>query len=219
MGRKRDAAPETKVAETTAVDQPEVESTEGAEGAVEAASTEKAAEAPKRSEAETRAWIGERVTKLSEKLRQAITDGDVVTSIGTVTISAKASPTKAEAKQDYLVLEAMTGAGMGAINGGRIRPRKEAPAEGPDTRTAEEKLYGACDWHNYGYDLNVRADIRGALMATLEGPEKAIANVVKSLRAIDFSDEDITASVMKGKFSTHPQIAQILAAALAPAGK
>ena len=167
------------------------------------------------------AWISERVEKLGDMLKGAIAEGDVVASIREVYISPKASPTKVEASQEYLGLDAQNAKGMHAMNNGRIRPAKvwDKDADKQDPRTAEEKLYGACDWHNYGYDLNVRQGIRQQLMATLEGPEKAIANVVKSLRAMDIDDDMIRANVLKGKFSTHPSINAILDAALAPAGK
>lgn len=207
------AAAAALAAETLA---PEVE-TGGGTADVPTTTATTVAEVPKRTDEETKAWIAERVSKLSEALQVAIAEGDVVPSIREVEISEKSSPTKVRATREYLGLDAMSGKGMGVMNGGRIKPAKPRPGKGQeDTRTPEEKLFGACDWHNYGYDLDVRQEVRGQLLATLEGPEKAIASAVKGLRAIYDNDEEVRAQIVNSpKFASHPNIDALVTAALA----
>lgn len=172
-------------------------------------------DAPERTPEQTAAWIAERTSKLSEALQQAIQKGDVVASIGTVKIGKDASPTKQEVSRDYLKLEAMSAAGMAAIHGGKIKPQTPKP-DGKDERTPEQKQQGACDFHNYGYDLDVRAKVRADLLTALEGPEKAIANMVKALRAADNDDDTIrTIIAASPKFKGFSTLDAVVNAALA----
>jgi hypothetical protein len=110
----------------------------------------------------------------NEMVLAAVKAGDVVSVQDEVKISEKASPTGKAAVKAYEKLIAVNARGMAALCGGKIEPAKPKPAEGKDERTEQEKAAGACDFFNYGYDLDVRASIRQELMGSLEGPEKTI---------------------------------------------
>lgn len=125
--------------------------------------------------------LATQVGKLSDAVRQAITDGNVKAELGEVKISKDASPTKTEAKQGYVKLLALNARGMAALCNGKLEPQTAKPEEGEDTRTDDQKAVGAADYFNYGFDLDVRASVRAKLVSSLEGPEKAIAKAVKGL--------------------------------------
>lgn len=120
--------------------------------------------------------------KLSEGLRQAIADNHVIPTRAEVVITDKASPTGKGAKAFYLALSAQDAQGMAALCDGKLSPATAKP-EGEDTRTKEQAAPGACDYFNYGKDLDVRADVRSKLMSALEGPEKAIKKATDALVA------------------------------------
>jgi hypothetical protein len=111
---------------------------------------------------------------LTDMQQKAISDGHVQHVQDEVKISEKASPTGKAASKTYDKLIAVDAQGMAALCEGKLVPATPKPADGPDTRTEEEKKAGACDYFNYGYDLDVRAGIRQELLASLEGPEKTI---------------------------------------------
>ena len=110
----------------------------------------------------------------SEMLQKALADGSVVLVMDEVKISEKASPTGKAAVKAYEKYSAMNARGMAALCGGKMEPATAKPSEGKDTRTEAESAPGACDFFNYGFDLDVRATVRQELMGSLEGPEKTI---------------------------------------------
>lgn len=118
---------------------------------------------------------------MTEMIQAAIDSKDVIAVTDKVTISEKASPNGKAAEKAYTRLAAQTAKGMAALCAGKIPPATAKPAEGDDTRTDADKANGACDYFNYGYDLDVRAQVRGQLMSELEGPEKSILKAVKAL--------------------------------------
>jgi hypothetical protein len=129
------------------------------------------------------AFVQIEVGKLSDALQAAIRDGHIVATRGEVVITDKASPTGKGAKSFYLQMDAQDAQGMMALCNGKLGPSTAKPAEGDDTRTDEQKAPGACDYFNYGKDLDVRAKVRAQLMSSLEGPEKAIKKAVDNLVA------------------------------------
>jgi len=146
---------------------------------------------PKRAEvsAEVKAaFVAGELAKRTEAVQTAVTEGHLVASYGEVEITGKASPTKKGVVGPYLVLDAQDARGQLAL-AGKLEPATPKPAEGDDTRTDAQKAPGACDFFNYGFDLDVRAKVRAKLMATLEGPDKAIAKAVASLVANTGMDE------------------------------
>lgn len=110
----------------------------------------------------------------NDMIEAAIKAGHVVRVEDEVTISEKASPNGKKAVKAYEKLIAMNAQGMQALCAGKMVPATPKPAEGKDERTESQKAAGACDFFNYGFDLDVRASIRQELMASLEGPEKTI---------------------------------------------
>lgn len=103
-----------------------------------------------------------------------------------VVISEKASPNGKAAEKTYTRYTALDAQGMAALCNGKIEPATPKPETGDDVRTEEQKAPGACDYFNYGYDLDVRASTRASLMSDLEGPEKAIKKAVDALVASGF---------------------------------
>lgn len=169
---------------------------------------------PERTAEEAAAWIAERVAKLGDKLRESITAGHVIPSISAVLVGKDASPTKAAVFREYLKLDAQSGEGMRDVMNGKIKPSTPKP-DGKDERTPDQKAPGACDMFNYGYDLDVRAKVRNDLLQSLEGPEKAIANMIKGLRAGENDDDTIRTIVLASpKFKGTANLDLILNAAL-----
>lgn len=126
----------------------------------------------------------------------AVQNGDLLKVTDEVTVSAKASPNSKEAKRAYTKYVALTASGMAALCGGKFDPMTPKPDEGEDTRTDAQKEAGACDYFNYGYDLEARATTRQALMNELEGPEKQIKKAVINLRGMDYDDESVRAYIL-----------------------
>lgn len=114
-------------------------------------------------------------------IEQAVKDGHVVRKLSDVTIRAKSSPTKKDEVQPFYSYAAMNARGMAALNNGKIEPQTPKPEDGKDERTEDQKAFGACDYHNYGYDLDLRQPIRVALEDEIAGPEDAINKAVKQL--------------------------------------
>jgi hypothetical protein len=127
---------------------------------------------------------------MTDEIKAGIEAGDIATVQDEVKVSDKASPTGKAASRPYTKLQALTAKGMALLCGGKLVPATGKPEDGvEDTRTDEQKAPGACDYFNYGYDLDVRAKERNILMSELEGPEKAIKKAVDSLVANAGMDE------------------------------
>lgn len=127
---------------------------------------------------------------LTDIVKAAIEAGHVKAEDAVVEITDKASPTGKGAKMPYTRLYALDAQGMAAICDGKIEPATEKPTEGKDERTDAQKAAGAADYFNYGYDLNVRAEIRQKLMGTLEGPEKQIKKAFDGMVLAGYSKEE-----------------------------
>lgn len=127
----------------------------------------------------TRELPAKTVKELPAAINDAIVAGHLSHEIETVTIRAASSPTKKDESREFDALYALDAEGMALLCGGKIEPQTAKPAEGDDNRTDEQKKLGACDHFNYGRILTVRQAVRSALETSLEGPEKAIAKLVK----------------------------------------
>lgn len=206
-----------KATTTTATTTEQIVTEQGEPGAGPAttvAATPDTSKPAERSAEEQAAWIADRVSKLGEKLQESIKAGHVIPSIGAVLVGKDASPTKQAVFREYLKLDAQRGEGMRDIMNGKIQPATPKP-EGKDERTPDQKAPGACDMFNYGYDLDVRAKVRIDLIQSLEGPEKAIANMIKGLRAGENDDDTIRTIVLASpKFKGTANLDLILNAAL-----
>jgi len=124
--------------------------------------------------------------QLTEMIEKAIAAGDVIRVDGMVEVSAKVSPNGKDASKAYDKLLAVNAKGMQALCNGKMAPATEKP-EGKDERTEEQKAAGACDYFNYGYDLDVRAAVRQELIASLEGPEKTIKKAFDGMLLAGYS--------------------------------
>jgi len=121
------------------------------------------------------------MTQNFAQIEAGIAAGIIVEEAATVEVSAKASPIGVAISGPYRRFQPLTLEAMVILAGGKVEPATERPKDGPDNRTDADKAKGACDYFDYGYDLDVRADVRAALLASQEGPEKAIAKAVKGM--------------------------------------
>ena len=121
------------------------------------------------------------VSQIPAAILEGILGRHIAHAIEEVTIKAKTSPTKKDEARPFDAFYALDAEGMLLLSGGKMEPATPAPAEGKDERTEEQKAYGACDHFNYGRLLNVRQVERGRLEASIEGPEKSIAKLVKAM--------------------------------------
>ena len=152
---------------------------------------------------------------LSEHQRNGVNAGHIRASWDKVTISAQAGKTAKDTVGAYIRLEALNTQGLSLLFDGKINPETPKPEKGEDTRTPEEKQRGACDYANYGYDLERRASIRQKLMATLEGPEKAVKNAVKGMLGLEMEPAEIKDRIINSpKFKGTPGLDKLVDAAL-----
>jgi hypothetical protein len=147
------------------------------------------------------AFIVEVLKTAGEALKAAVASGDVAMLPKVVTVSAKVlkaegiTPDTVKAagftlnkdgaiEQPCQIPYARSAKGMSALCGGKLEPATDKPAEGKDERTDEQKAPGVCDYFNYAADLEVRGNVRSAIMSKLESPDKAIAKAVAALEGV-----------------------------------
>lgn len=124
------------------------------------------------------------IAKTSPAIQEAITAGHIEADITDVDITSKAAqnPTGKNLFGFYLRLLATSYEGQTAIAGGLVRPSvvpkdekgNTIPAEKRTAEQIEAAKPGACDWFNYGADLEAKQACRKAILDAVEGPEKAI---------------------------------------------
>ena len=158
---------------------------------------------------------GDDLAKLPENIQTGIAEGHLLPVWSEVEVSDDASPTGKGVIQEYIRLYSLDAQGMSILNNGKIKPATPAPAEGEDKRTEEEKAKGACDYHDYGHDLEVKRKIRMGIMAGLEGPDKAVKKAVSGLKAMEHSDEEIVTMIKASpKFKGVEGLDKLIATAL-----
>lgn len=124
------------------------------------------------------------IAKEVDLVKTAIAAGDIDASIAEVEVTAKAAqnPTGKDLFGFYLKLLAQSASGMAALCGGLIRPSvrpvdekgNTIPEEKRSTEQVEAAKTGACDWFNYGQDLDRKQTCRTSILSAVEGPEKTI---------------------------------------------
>jgi hypothetical protein len=161
---------------------------------------------------------------MTDAVKAAVEAGNIIAVEASVEVSAKASPTGKDEKRSYTKLLAQNAAGMAAMMAGKIEPATARPTDekgkpvDPDPRTPEQSAAGVCDAFNYGFDLWVRQEERPKLLATLEGPEKAIKASVKGLQAMGDDEAAIRARIKSApKFAGVENIDKILDSVLSAA--
>jgi len=146
----------------------------------------------------------------------ALAEKHIVAYWDDVTVSDKASPTGKGASKAYVRLEALSARGLGILCNGKIEPATAKPVTSDDTRTPEQKVPGACDFFNYGFDLDRKAPVRQQIMASLEGPEKAVKKAVLGLVAAGYEGDTLRDMVKASpKFAGVDGIDKMIASALA----
>ena len=91
--------------------------------------------------------------------------------------------------------------GAKLLCGGKELIATEKPETGEDTRTDAEKAKGAADHFNYGFDLEVKRELRAKLAELIEGPAKAIAKAAQTMldQGVAETIEDAVAMVKAGR--------------------
>lgn len=139
--------------------------------------------------------VGFTAPQLNANQLKGIEEGHLLPVWSEIEISDEASPTAKGVLTEYIRLYSLDVQGISILNDGKMKPQTPKPTTGDDTRTDEEKRKGACDYHDYGHDLEVKRVIRQAIMKTLEGPEKAIKVSVVGLRGMGILDSEIPAMI------------------------
>lgn len=123
---------------------------------------------------------------MTDLITAAIENKDIIVETAKVEVSAKASPDGKVHEKEYSAYRPQTLTGMLALCNGKVEPSTAKPEgkDAKDERTDEQKAAGVCDYFDYAYDLEQRAKIRAQIMATLEGPDKAIEKAAKQLEAL-----------------------------------
>lgn len=109
--------------------------------------------------------------RIPEALRPLVESGAIVATVDRVKVEIKGK--EEPAVREYVRLAAASIEGALAMVGGRMNRVDEG----------DDKGNGVLDYYNYGFDLGVRSTERNKLLASLEGPEKAIERGVKGLVA------------------------------------
>jgi hypothetical protein len=136
---------------------------------------------------------------LSESQQAGIKAGNIHASWDVVTVSAKKSPTGKAGVRYYIRLEARNAPGLNQMFNGVINaatPEENIP-EGTSKEDRERlTTKGACDYANYGFDLERRASARAQLLSELEGPEKVVKKAVAAFLALDMDRSEIRAMIL-----------------------
>lgn len=156
------------------------------------------------------------LTTLSTSQQAGVKSGDILASWDEVEVTDKASPTGKGGKRPYIRLEAQTAMGLNQLFDGFINPAKPKPeGDAADTRTDDDKRKGACDYANYGRDLEARAAARAVLMGELEGPEKAVKKMIVGLQGAEYGVDEIRSIVMNSpKFKGIDGLSKLIDTAL-----
>lgn len=132
--------------------------------------------------------------RIPESLRELVGSGAITATVDTVTAEQKGKEEKAS--REYLRLTAETIEGALALTGGRMVKVTEGDAKGN----------GVLDYFNYGFDLGVRSNERNKLLASLEGPEKAIERGVKGLVAAGI-ERSVAIGIVVGQLKSQGTVA------------
>lgn len=124
--------------------------------------------------------------RVPEAYKALVDSGAISATVDKVSAEVKGREDKAE--REYVRLTAETIEGALALTGGRMTKVTEGDAKGN----------GVLDYFNYGFDLGVRSNERNKLLASLEGPEKAIERGVKGLVAAGIA-RDVAIGIVVGQ--------------------
>jgi hypothetical protein len=123
--------------------------------------------------------------RIPENLKALVESGAIVATEDAVKVEVKGKDEPAT--RSYVRLTAASIEGALALVGGRMNKVTEG----------DEKGNGVLDYFNYGFDLGVRSTERNKLLASLEGPEKAIERGVKGLIAAGIPEATARAIVIE----------------------
>jgi hypothetical protein len=136
----------------------------------------------------------------AEQLAQGIADG-LIARVGETAVVIRG---KGNVKDEFVTYDkhiALNNAGENFLCGGKQEVATEKPETGEDTRTDAEKAKGAADHFNYGFDLEVKRELRAKLAELIEGPAKAIAKSAQTLfeQGVAETLDDAVAMVKAGR--------------------
>lgn len=136
----------------------------------------------------------------ADQLAQGITDG-LIAQVGETAVVIRG---KGNTKDEFVTYDkhiALNDKGEAFLCGGKTAVATPAPEKGEDTRTDADKAKGSADHFNYGFDLEVKRELRAKLAELIEGPAKAIAKSAQTLfdQGVAETLEDAVAMVKAGR--------------------
>ncbi len=135
-----------------------------------------------------------------DQLGNAVTNG-ILQLVGETAVVIRG---KGTVKDEFVTYEKFIAAnfeGQKLLSGGKEVIATSAPAKGEDTRSEADKAKGATDHYNYGFDLEVKRELRAKLAELIEGPAKAIAKAAQTMldQGVAETLDDAIAMVKAGR--------------------
>jgi hypothetical protein len=125
-----------------------------------------------------------KLAHLADAVRQGIADGHIRSVPAKSTIRAKSSPTNKDEEQPFINYVPVDAEGCLILSGNKEQAQTQAPEDGDDTRTEEEKKLGLVDYFAHGFYLKEFNNYyRDLLLDSIAGPEKEIVKAVKNMLA------------------------------------
>jgi len=138
---------------------------------------------------------------LSQDQIDAAIAAESIKSVGNTAVVIRGKGNVKDEFVTYDKLVALNFDGAKLLCGGKEVVATEKPENGEDTRSDAEKLKGAADHFNYGFDLEVKRELRAKLAELIEGPAKAIAKAAQTMldQGVAETIEDAVAMVKAGR--------------------
>jgi len=136
----------------------------------------------------------------ADQIAQGIKDG-LIAQVGETAVVIRG---KGNVKDEFVTYDkhiALNDRGEAFLCGGKSEVATPAPEKGEDTRTDAEKAKGSADHFNYGFDLEVKRELRSKLAELIEGPAKAIAKAAQTMldQGVAETLDDAVAMVKAGR--------------------
>jgi hypothetical protein len=138
---------------------------------------------------------------LSQDQIDAAIAAESIRSVGNTAVVIRGKGNVKDEFVTYDKLIALNFDGAKLLCGGKEVVATDKPETGEDTRSDAEKLKGAADHFNYGFDLEVKRELRAKLAELIEGPAKAIAKAAQTMldQGVAETIEDAVAMVKAGR--------------------
>lgn len=138
---------------------------------------------------------------LTQDQIDAAINAEQIRSVGNTAVVIRGKGNVKDEFVTYDKLIALNFDGAKLLCGGKETVATDKPENGEDTRSDAEKAKGAADHFNYGFDLEVKRELRSKLAELIEGPAKAIAKAAQTMldQGVAETIEDAVAMVKAGR--------------------